>query len=189
MKLNNLRKALLTFCCICVVNSASAVNINYETTNLTDLVEGEDLWEYTYIVSDHTFNTGNGFSIFFEHQVYSNLEDPAPPVNGDWSTLVFQPDALLPDDGIYDALSLTNGALLSDPFMISFIWTGNGTPGAQPYETYDATFSSVSSGTTQLSAFSVQSPTPIPTLGSVAIIILSFSLIGVVGSKKKIKLL
>jgi hypothetical protein len=174
MKLNNFNKTLFALCFVSFTNSASAANITYEATDLADIVLGKDLWKYTYTVSDHIFDINNGFSIFFDPQEYSNLEDPAPAVNIDWDILVFQPDGGLPADGIYDALSLSNGASLADPFMLSFIWSGNGSPGAQSYEIFDASFNIVASGITV-------SNVPEPT----SVFLLASGLIGIYGAKRK----
>ncbi len=167
--------SLFALCSMFVAIPANAINIVYEATDLADTSVGQDLWKYTYTVSDYSFIANNGFSIFFDHQLYSNLEDPAPLVNADWNILVLQPDDLLPDDGKYDALSLTNGASLVDQFVVSYLWSGNGTPGAQSYEIYDNSFNVVASGITQ-------STQPVPEPAT--IIMLTIGLIGIAGFKK-----
>jgi len=172
MKLNNLNIILFALSFMCLANSVSAAKITYEVMDLSDTMVGEDLWKYTYTVSDHIFNVDNGFSIFFDLQAYSNLEDPAPAVNIDWDILVLQPDEALPDDGIYDAFSLSNGASLADPFMVSFIWTGDGSPGSQAYNIYDETFNVVASGIT--------SPVPEPS----ALFLMLSGLMGLFAFKK-----
>ena len=173
MELTYFRKTVSAFSLLCIGSAANAANINYKATNLPDINVGEDLWEYTYTVSNHLFNTINGFSIFFNPQDYSNLADPAPAVNTDWDIAVFQPDNALPDDGIYDALSLTNGASLADSFTVSFIYTGNASPGIQPYEIFDDTFNIVASGLT--------TTVPVPT----SLLLLASGLMGISGFNKK----
>ncbi len=90
MTFNKLCKAIITLCCISTAYSTQAANISYQATNLTDQIVGEDLWKYTYTISNHTFNIDEGFSIFFDPQIYSSLEDPAPIVNSDQRFRVFQ---------------------------------------------------------------------------------------------------
>lgn len=64
--------------------------------------------------------------------------------------------------------------------MLSFIWVGNGTPSAQPYEIYDATFNILSSGTTQSSVSNVPEPS--------SMILLVSGLAGIARFKKKNKI-
>ena len=179
MKSNKLCKTIIALCCISTANSISAANITYEATDITDQIVGEDLWTYTYTVSDHTFNTDEGFSINFDNQLYSSLVDPTPVVNSDWDTLILQPDNLIPDNGVYDAVSLVNGATLVDNFMVSFVWTGNSSPSAQSYELYDSSFNITASGTTQSSISNV----PVPP----AIILMASGIVSLAGFKKRIK--
>jgi hypothetical protein len=109
--------------------------IQYQATDLSDLIEGEDLWQYEYFLSNFTFEANQGFSVYFDAATYSSLQSPPPAVNAAWDILTFQPDAALPSDGLYDALALTPNASLSDPFVLTFVWLGAaGTaPGTQPF--------------------------------------------------------
>ena len=93
----------------------------------------------------------------------------------DWDVLILQPDGTLPDNGIYDALSLSNGASLADPFMLSFIWTGSGTPGAQAFNIYDDTFNVVESGVTS----------PVPEPAPVFLMLMASGLVGFFAFRKK----
>ena len=88
--------------------TTQAVTMEYAVADLTDTTEGEDLWQYTYRVSDRIFNTGHGFTIHFEQTSYGNIEETPPPVNEDWDITVWQPDSAIPDAGAYDALSVTS---------------------------------------------------------------------------------
>jgi len=130
------------------VGKSHAIQILYEATNLADTTPGKDLWEYSYTVSDYSFNMDYGLTIFFDYSLYSNLEDPPPYVNDDWDPIVWQPDTAIPDDGAYDALALQDGASLSDPFVVSFVWLGSGVPGLQFFEVYDPGFNTIGSGET-----------------------------------------
>ena len=117
--------------------SVHATTITYTATDLNDILgPGGDFWEYRYTVSGQSFAPDMGFSIVFTLGRYSDLE--APPVNGDWDVVAFQPDPSLPDDGFYDALALVNNATLTDPFVARFVWLGGSlmVPGAQAFLVY-----------------------------------------------------
>ncbi len=174
MKLNTIVKTLTLLLSLAVANSVLAVTVRYEATDLQDITVGNDLWQYSYAVTDHTFNNDNGFSIYFDAQSYSDLQDPAPSVNTDWSIFVFQPDNSLPDDGVYDAFSLSDGASLVDTFELNFIWNGNGTPGSQDYDLYDPVFDIVASGVTEPAVV------PVPT----SIVLMVSGLLGLFRFKK-----
>lgn len=117
---------------------ASATVIEFEATDLTDLVSSEDLWMYRYFVSDATFLADQGFSIFFDTALYRNLQDPLPSVGADWDILTLQPDPALPSAGVFDALALVSGPSLAQPFSVTFSWLGapDAVPGSQPFEVY-----------------------------------------------------
>lgn len=119
-----------------VPETGSAVTISFVTIDLADQVSGEDLWQYSYSVTDFTFDENIGFSVFFDPSLYTALEDPPPFVNADWDLLTLQPDLGLPADGVYDALALVNEASLADPFLLTFVWLGSPAtpPGSQPFE-------------------------------------------------------
>jgi hypothetical protein len=88
------------------VGSAHAINISYQATDLADTTAGEDLWQYSYMVTDHTFSAYEGFSIYFDLGLYSNLDDLPPTPKGDWDPIGLQPDPFIPADGLYDAMAL-----------------------------------------------------------------------------------
>lgn len=124
-------------CALAAVANSSGVAITYQAENLADVTAGEDLWKYSYTVSDFEFAQNQGFTIFFEADKFRNLEAfPATP-NPDWDIIVGDSIPILGLDGIYDALSIVAlGAIadLSDPFTLSFTWTGPGAPGSQFFE-------------------------------------------------------
>jgi len=114
--------------------SAPAITILFEATDLADS-GGGDLWQYTYQVSGFTPQENTAFEIFFDPDLYRDLQDP-PPAVPDWDIITIQPDPAIPDDGIYSALALLDNASLAGPFTIEFVWLGPpGTvPGSQPFE-------------------------------------------------------
>lgn len=164
---------IVAFISMVSMKTAFAISIVYEATNSTDTTPGEDLWQYTYWLSDYSFDTDYGFTVYFDYQLYSNLEDPPPTVNSDWDPIVWQPDPSLPDDGAYDALALVDNASLADPFTVSFVWLGSGNPGDQYFEVYDPSFNTVASGQT--------APVPEPA----TFLLIATGLLGFAGFRKK----
>ncbi len=112
--------------------SAHATTIEFTTADLSG-----GRWEYEYFLSGDPFPEGQGFTIFFDHALYSALELGAPsPGNGHWDPLLVQPDVPLTSDGYYDVLALIADPSLIGPFRVSFLWAGLATPGSQPFEIY-----------------------------------------------------
>lgn len=157
------------------VGTSHAIQIVYEATDLTDVIPGQDLWQYSYTVSDYSFYMDYGFTIWFDYALYSDLEDPPPFVNIEWDPIVWQPDINIPDDGAYDALALVDGASLADPFIVSFVWLGTGIPGSQPFDVYDPSFTTIESGVT--------APVPEPS----TVLLIGSGLLGLAFLRKRAK--
>lgn len=128
--------------------NAHAVTISATATNLTDTTPGQDLWQIQYTVSNLSITTGQGFSIFFDFTLYGNLQSPPQSANTGWNLLSVQPDELLESDGFFDALAMQDAPSLANPFTLTFVWLGTGTPGMQPFTVYDSTFHTLSIGYT-----------------------------------------
>jgi hypothetical protein len=146
---------------------SSAATINYAATDLVDINPGEDLWQYSYSLSDHNFAADTGFTIYFDLGLYDFLEPlPAAP-NADWDVITWSPDLFFFDDGAYDAYSLIDSASLADLFRVSFVWLGGGAgPGSQNFEIYDGlTWSVLEPGITSSTATPVPEPSTIFLLG------------------------
>jgi len=111
-----------------------ASTITFTASDLTDTTPGKDLWQYSYVVSDHVFAADTGFTIYFDYRFFEDLV--AGPSPAGWDLLVAQPNPALPDDGFFDALASSNPASLSDPFLVSFVWSGTGAPASQRFEVY-----------------------------------------------------
>jgi hypothetical protein len=127
---------------------AGAATIIFTATDLVDSMPGQDLWEYSYRVSDLALAANQGFAIRFDQTLYLDLQSPPPWVNGAWNVMTLQPDLGLNADGLYDALALQGNPSLANSFSINFVWLGSGTPGAQPYEIYDTDFATLARGET-----------------------------------------
>jgi hypothetical protein len=127
--------------------SAVAASIRYEAVDLPQAPGDGDLWLYRYRVDGAVFPAGHGWSVFFDVGLYDQLAAGAAP-NADWDVLAIQPDAALVSDGLFDALSLADPASLADPFDVTFLWRGAGTPGAQRFVLYDAATQTLEEGVT-----------------------------------------
>ena len=141
--------ALLLLPLLPIASPAAALEILFETEDLVDEAPGEDLWRYRYTVGSQVFETGQGFSILFQPDSFASLAPPPAP-SAEWDAIVIQPDPLLPDFGLYDALALVDAPDTSVSFAVDFVWKGAGSPGAQPFVLYAADFTSLASGTTVL---------------------------------------
>ena len=161
---------------------ANATVINYTATDLTDVNVGEDLWQYSYTVSDHIFAADTGFTIYFDLGLYDFL-DPVPTApNADWDVLTWDPDPSLPDDGAYDAYALADNASFADIFNVSFVWLGGSFgPGSQFFEVYDGvTWSVLEDGFTATGAAPVPEPATMFLFGT--------GLVGLIGAGKMKKI-
>ena len=114
---------------------ADAALIEFTAVDLADVVPGEDLWMYEYLVSGFTFGVNQGFSVYFDPNLYANLQNPPPVISAEWDAITIQPDLLLSSDGIYDVLALVAGASLAQPFSLTFAWMGGpaSAPGSQAF--------------------------------------------------------
>lgn len=138
---------------------AGAVTIQYTATDLPDNDPNQDLWQYSYQVSDYTFSQGIGFTIYFELGLYNSLSPVSSPEG--WDVISWNPDPDLPGDGAYDAQAIVDNPSLNAPFVVEFVWLGNESrPGAQPFEIYeiydDDNLHIIETGTT------IPAPVPLP---------------------------
>ena len=100
---------------------AIAVTFRFAVVDLTDTTPGQDLWEYSYQVTGLTLTAGQGFTIFFDLNRYTLLQNPPPFVNADFDLLIAQPDLALSSNGFYDALALRNNPSFADLFKLTSI--------------------------------------------------------------------
>lgn len=159
--------------------TAGAITITYVATDLTDTTPGDDLWLYEYLVGGHAFAADTGFTIYFDGDYYDDLAVVAPVPSG-FDLLVAQPDPSLPADGFFDALALTGPSTPSEPFRVSFVWSGTGQPGAQPWELYSL---NAQGGIDITEQGRTGSGTVVPEPGSFAL--LAAGLIGVVAVRRR----
>ena len=145
--------------------------IQSQAIDLADTTPGQDLWQYQYVLSGFTFQTGQGFSVFFDSQLYAALQNPQPSLSPIWSVIAVQPDLILHQPGYFDSQALVNSPSLTNIFQVDFVWLGQGPPGLQTFNTYDASFSTLSSGSTVV-------PEPRP------LALLSLGVLCIVGARK-----
>ncbi len=139
------------------IGPGNATTIQYIATNLQDSDPNQDLWQYSYLVSDRTFSENTGFTIYYEYGLYDSITPVSAPAK--WNIDSWDPDPAFQDNGAYDALALVDDPPLDSPFVVNFVWLGNGEPGPQPFEIYyddGNTFKILESGTT------TSSPVPLP---------------------------
>ena len=119
-----------------------------QAIDLADTTPGQDLWQYQYVLSGFNFQAGQGFSVFFDPQLYAALQNPQPSLSPIWSVIAVQPDLILHQPGYFDGQALVNSPSLADIFKVDFVWLGSGPPPVQTYTIYDVNFSTISGGFT-----------------------------------------
>lgn len=145
------RKALLmplAFSCM----FANASPIFYEAVDLADTTAGIDLWRYDYTIGNDTPFDLNGFTIFFDFDLYdfNLIESPAgsgefivDPLDSTaplgWDEFVAPNASILgvEEDGFFDifsALGIAPGDPLIGGFSVIFAFNGSGVPGSQFFE-------------------------------------------------------
>ena len=135
---------------------ARAATISARATDLSDLLPGQDRWQFEYTVAGN-FPEGFGFDVLFPvadgFRAGDLLRGSGP--SAAWDVLLLQPSETLPDDGRFDALALQANPATPAAFVVEFVWRGVGRPGAQPFEVFDDGLLVVEAGQT--------TPVPLPT--------------------------
>jgi len=111
-------------------------------------------WEYNYEVINLDLEVPiEEFSIWFDYGLYEDIAiETSEPLSLEWDEIVIQPEPVIGDDGLYDALALALGIEKGQKvsgFKVSFDWLGLDEPGSQFYEIIDPlTFETLDSGNT-----------------------------------------
>jgi len=138
--------AMISLCGFAQV--ALAVTISATAVDLADTTPGEDLWEYQYSVSNASLSSGQEISIPFDFTLYGNLQSPPQTANAGWNLLSLQPDPFGESDGRFVAQAIAASPSLANPFTLTFVWLGTGTPGPQPFTIYDSSHFPLAVGVT-----------------------------------------
>lgn len=143
-------KTVLATVIIFVLNLVSfLIRVKAITITFDTFSKSEGIWEYSYIVSDYIFNTGYGFTLYFDYGLYENI---IPIAQGDdWEVFSWDPQIIMgfKELGVYETSAMIDHASLEDPFTVKFNWLGMGKPGFQFFEVYDSsTWEIIDSGTT-----------------------------------------
>jgi hypothetical protein len=136
---------------------ADGTTIEYQATNIS----GNE-WQYTYTLTGTALGVNQGFTVFFDFNSTSSLNDtstdatnPTSLAATNWLSFVLQGSGsgALSSDGVYTALSLTGASGSSDSFTVLFDYLGSGAPGSQAfsidqYDSFGDLISNVQTGQT-----------------------------------------
>ena len=142
-----------------------ALTLHYQAVDLPDSIAGSDLWRYDYQLSG-SVGSLESVNVLYSPTSYSGLDLKSAFDSNRWSSLVIDPDPALPADGILSLTAVTaQGASEQTDFALDFIWLGNGTPGAQPFELLDDSFNVIAKGATvPVGAQAIPEPGSLPLL-------------------------
>ncbi len=144
---------------------------------------GGDVWRYDYTLSNiGPAENFDEFTVYFDAPGVTGITALATPAG--WSSLVVQPDPLLPDAGFFDALNLSGpvpaGSVISG-FSVAFSYLAGLTPGAQRFDlVLSEPFQTVHSGITSAT------PSPVPLPAPAALLLLGLGA-GAFGSRARAK--
>lgn len=161
-RIRSLQFAVLA-CSLLATLPASAFMI---TADLTRLDATGSQWQADFMVTDATFQAGEGFDIFFNYGDYENLQsNPAP---ADWEVYSWDPEEIFGfgDPGVFGAIALTDSTSLDNPFSIQFDWLGNGGLPELNYEYFNADFEVLGSGAVSAQVGTVALPGTLALLGA-----------------------
>ena len=116
------------------VGFAGLTDISYTVEYIAD-----NQWVYNYAVSNLELTEGiEQFTIWFDYSKYESLQIASDTVlDAAWDQLVWQPNGTLLNNGGFDALALIAPIVLGESvsgFSVSFMWSGDSSPGSQYYE-------------------------------------------------------
>lgn len=150
--------------------SAATSPVDFISTDLTDVTNGQDLWHYQYFIKRQSLPSFYAVNLVFSPSLYGDLTITG--FSSGLSVLATQPDSGLPADGLITATALY-GALFdgSETVDLDFVWLGSGAPGSQSFEILDDSFNVVS--TAQTARPSAPPPQSVPEPGVAGLVALS----------------
>lgn len=152
----------------CLPLYVGATTISFTTSNLSG-----NVWQYEYdVINDSLSSTIDEFTIYFDRDLFSNLNVEASPAG--WDSIAVQPDSGIPADGFFDGLAFGQGlapGAAAAGFAVSFEFLGAGSPGPQPFDVVDpVSFDILDSGMTV-----AETATDLPEPDSLALLGLALS--------------
>jgi hypothetical protein len=107
---------------------ATALDIFSEVVDLADPEPGGDLWRYRRDLASPSLKAEHSSSI----AIHPGPPASPPAPGADWDAIVLQPGPSVPNLGVYDALALVDAPDTTVPFLVDFIWSGEGEPDIEP---------------------------------------------------------
>jgi hypothetical protein len=131
MFLESLKRLMVAAACL-GAGLAAGATISFQTSDLPDVIPGQDLREYVYTISGVTLQANQGIDILFNPATYGTLSNGKAGAGFDLA--LFQPNVPVGASGDYSALALVNNPSLAGPFSVDFVFLGPGQPGSQPFQ-------------------------------------------------------
>jgi hypothetical protein len=117
--------------------AAAEIQILYQVEDQANRKTGGDTWRYTYTVTGRAFAEFEGFAISFEPDLADSLTLVSYPTP-EWDANVAQPEPSFVQPGFLLAQASRNLPASAWQFAVDFVWLGEGTPGPQHYQLFDA---------------------------------------------------
>jgi hypothetical protein len=166
--------------------AASATSITYDVSNLSG-----NTWQYDFTITNDSPGVPiPEFTLFFDFATFSDLtavSEPAEYVGPAVIQPVLPTDPIFPvaQDGFFDYLAtdagLTPNSMLTG-FTVNVDFAGVGTPGGPTFQTLDAAFNTLDSGTAAPNAtVSVSEPGPLA--------LISFGFVGLLLARRSARVI
>jgi len=137
-------KRFVAAAALLAVSATWAQDIRYNAIDLTDSTPGKDLWQVDYTVAG-PLGEWASLNLLFATAKYGPISVLAAPGVLGVTTL----DSILGFDG-QATITATEAlpATFTGKVSLSFVWTGAGTPGPQPFEVLSESFNVIGNGST-----------------------------------------
>ena len=157
--LGGLRSSFVLLALSAATAAWAGPDVTYVATDLPDVIVGEDLWSYDYMITG-PLGSFEAVNLLFSSANYGG-DILVITSDATLSPLVTPPILAPAADGLVsvtalDPLPSTGSALLS----VQFVWTAIGAPGSQPFDVLDDQFNVTSMGMT----------TPVPEVSTASLL-------------------